>query len=522
MNGKLMDHFENKFINLNVRDQMNVLKRRFFNSMDDILNDKSSDEDISQEKIEITPQVTPQVTPQATPSNMEKDKNINQNKSLRMYKCDFCKKGDLIDYRYKCLICDDYDLCGKCFESRKINKNHYLKHPMVRYDYPGELFGTKFKPSEINLAEFVKIFKYEIHQGIRCNFCSMSSIHGLRFKCDICNNFDLCYECYKKDKSSLSHSSHDHPLIVHGKTQSLEIDENSIEKISVLGSGGFGTVYKSRHKNLDNKIVACKVIKLEVGRQKEGDLVDLYKSYTQELNAYTELKGVNILRMFGHCIQKTPDSFNLMIITEFMSKGSLKSLLEKEPDLSFRRRFDIVCDVAAGMARIHEHHFIHRDIRPDNILVNSYYTAKIGDMGIAKFIPTNMNRNTLIGCPPFMPPEFHTGNYDQKLDIFTFGLTLNIIFNGRHNERDRLRHYEIIKRADVFREYINACISPNPTNRPTSKIISEKFQILRKLIEQEIFTKEMFPIYKQMTMDQKNEHFKILYDKFMRNKECSL
>jgi hypothetical protein len=56
-------------------------------------------------------------------------------------------------------------------------------------------------------------------------------------------------------------------------------------------------------------------------------LADLYKSFTQELNAYTELKGVNILTIFGHCIQNTPDSFNLMIITEFMSKGSLKSVV---------------------------------------------------------------------------------------------------------------------------------------------------------------------------------------------------
>jgi hypothetical protein len=502
----LKKQFEN-LSNLKAKDQINLVKRKIFDSMDDLLNNKSSNENPGNnpEAINITPNI------------IERDKSPN--KKLPMYRCDVCKKEDFLEYRYKCLICEDYDQCGKCFERRKINQNHYLSHPMVRFDFPGELFGAKFKNSQINIMNFFSIFKNEIHQGVRCNFCSMSSILGLRFKCDVCNNFDLCFDCYKKDKSSLNHSSHEHPLIVYGKTQSLVIEESSIEKISVLGSGGFGTVYKSKHKDLSNKIVACKVIKLDVGRQKEYDLIELYKSYTQELNAYTELKGCNILRMFGHCIKKKIDSFDLMIVTEFMEKGSLKSLLEKEPNLTYRRRFDIACDIAAGMARIHEHQFIHRDIRPDNVLIDSNYTAKIGDMGIAKFIPPHINRNTLIGCPPFMPPEFHTGNYDQKLDVFTFGLTLNIIFNGRHNENDRLRHYEITRKADLFRDYIQVCVNPDPVKRPTSKNISDKFLIIRKLIEQEIFTTENFFKYKNMTYVQKNDHFKILQDKITRTQK---
>ena len=89
--------------------------------------------------------------------------------------------------------------------------------------------------------------------------------------------------------------------------------------------------------------------------------------------------------MYGYCVQVNPrNKINLMVITEYMSKGSLGDLIKNEPNLSFRRKFEITCDVAAGMARIHEHNFIHRDIRLDNILINSKYRAKIGDMGISK------------------------------------------------------------------------------------------------------------------------------------------
>ena len=239
----------------------------------------------------------------------------------------------------------------------------------------------------------------------------------------------------------------------------------------------------------------------------------LYNSYIQELNAYKELKGVNILKMFGHCIQATDNSVNLMIITEFMSKGSLNSLLESEKDLSDRRKFDIVCDIAAGMARIHEHTFIHRDIRPDNILISSNYTAKIGDMGIAKLFENN--KNTIIGPRHFMPPEFYSGNYDQKLDVFTFGLTVNIIFNGQHKEEHPIR---ITKEADVFREYIHVCVDHTPSKRPTSKLISEKFRLIKKLIDKVVFTEKIFSSYVSMTTAKKNAVFLMLYQKLIKHK----
>ena len=476
----------------------NCLKRRFSKKTDDLLNEEAFDDNESDND-------------DADSVNYINNYiNMIPNKDMHYCICDFCKKSNFTEYRYKCLVCDDYDLCGRCFESRNLSKNHLLCHALVRFDFPGELFGIKFKDNEINLANFMNIFQNEKHSGVKCNLCSVIPIRGLRFKCDKCIDFNVCSSCYKKSKSSLSHPYSRHQIIVQFKETSLELDEKNIELLSVLGSGGFGTVYKSKLKNLNNKTVASKVIKLQLSENFK-DLHELQKSFTQELNAYTELKGVNILKMFGHCIQKTPNYINLIIVTELMSKGSLTDLFKNEPNLSYRLRFDIACDIAAGMTRIHEHKFIHRDIRPANILIDSYYTAKIGDMGIAKIIQNKNNNNTLVGCPPYMPPEFFTGNYDQKLDVFTFGLTLNIIFNGKHNEKERLKHYEIIRKADVFQEYINSCINTDPTKRPESKKISLKFQILKKIIDDEIFPKEKYQKYKKMSTTEKNDYFKHLY-----------
>jgi hypothetical protein len=441
----------------------------------------------------------------------------NMNKDIHYCICDFCKKEDFTEYRYKCLTCNDYDLCGKCFEKRYVNKDHLLSHPVIRFDVPGEIFGLKFENSEINLSNFEKSFSNETHEGVKCDICMKAPIKGLRLKCDTCNDFDLCFGCYSNKKSNERHSFNEHPVIVHGKSHSLELDENNIEFLSKLGSGAFGTVHKAKLKNL-NKIVACKVITLKNDQDFLMQLLGmdpetLYKSYIQEMNAYKELKGVNILKMFGHCIQTTANSVNLMIVTEFMSKGSLKSLLDNEKDLSYRRKFDIVCDIVAGMARIHDHSFIHRDIRPDNILIDDKYTAKIGDMGIAKLI--NSDKNTIFGCISFMPPEFYSGNYNEKLDVFTFGLTLNIIYNGTHQEKNPII---LTKQAELFQEFINVFVDHDPMKRPESKTISEKFRLIKKIFDKIIFSEKRFATYVNMSTQNKNLIFKTLYEKIIKHK----
>lgn len=332
-----------------------------------------------------------------------------KNSSFHKIICKLCKESDFQIYRYKCLICEDYNLCGDCFEKKQQDTEHKLEHPVVRFETPNELFGLKFDDTEINLLNFIELFQTTRHSGFKCDGCLMNPIQGIRFKCDQCHEFDLCLDCYWDKKSTLKHSYSQHTLIALGKNANLEIDPSNIELLRELGSGAFGSVYKSRLRNL-NKIVACKIIQIDKlnNNNNSQDKTVLYESYLHELNAYKELKGVNILKMFGHCVEKVNNTkSNLMIITEFMSRGSLTTLLNNDPNITYRRRLQIATDIACGMARIHEHGFIHRDIRADNILIAEDFTAKIGDMGIAKLIENN--KNTMIGCRPFMPPEFYTG-----------------------------------------------------------------------------------------------------------------
>ena len=175
----------------------------------------------------------------------------------------------------------------------------------------------------------------------------------------------------------------------------------------------------------------------------------------------------------------------LALITEYMSKGSLADVLKKEPYLSGRRRLSIAHQVSSGMVKIHELNYIHRDIRPDNILIDEKYVAKIGDMGIAREL--NSDTQTSIGFPPYMPPEFFTGQVDQSLDIYTFGLTLNQMYGGTiHN--GFVNGHKIHLIAPVFRNLIYACTQLDQLARPTS---SEVESILWKysFVVNEVFQK---------------------------------
>ena len=204
-----------------------------------------------------------------------------------------------------------------------------------------------------------------------------------------------------------------------------------------------------------NKIVACKVISVPQNR------TGLEQSFLKELAAYNELSGAYILQTFGHGMERPASGPNkkYMLVMEFMERGSLKSVIKGKEKLSIEEKLKMVCDVASGMRKLHDHAMIHRDIRPDNILVTGNFIAKIGDMGIARSVDSkSMEQMTMVGCQPFMPPEFYSGQYNQSLDVFTFGLTLYELFVGSTHEFDQSTFLiSLPKKSPVFDDLIKRC-----------------------------------------------------------------
>lgn len=189
-----------------------------------------------------------------------------------------------------------------------------------------------------------------------------------------------------------------------------------------------------------------------------------------------------------------------------MENGSLQYLLKKEPHkLPLARKLTIARQIASGMRRIHEHGMIHRDIRPDNVLISQGYNAKISDMGIARAMDPD-GKHTRIGCRQFMPPEFYT-KYNQKLDIFTYGLTINQLFTELEHNFESTPTGPLIslkKLSPVFyHDIIKKCLHYEPAHRPTAIQIEK----LLEFYEQAFMKTMLSDAFKRMDLEKKDEVF---------------
>jgi serine/threonine protein kinase len=204
---------------------------------------------------------------------------------------------------------------------------------------------------------------------------------------------------------------------------------------------------------------------------------------------------------------------------EFMGRGSIQNVLDNEQHtLSIRRKLDMARQIAAGMRRIHQHGMIHRDIRPDNILVTLDYTVKIGDMGIARVLDLT-GQQTRIGCREFMPPEFFRDSSDgyaicdEKLDIYTYGLTLNQLFTDTvHDFHFNLSSPQITlkKQSPIFYdEIIVKCLDNDPKQRPTALEIEKILELYEQAFNDTMRSKA----YTKMNIKEKDRVFMDFYQK---------
>ncbi|CAF1148117.1 unnamed protein product [Didymodactylos carnosus] len=343
------------------------------------------------------------------------------------------------------------------------------------------------------------------HRNITvCDGCHRPYIDSFYYQCEECQDYELCYFCAHQNVTTGFHTIDHRMLLLSNKTMPI-IDIHELEFGKELGHGAFGIAYKAYWPSR-KLTVACKVITVPV---------DIFthtreKSFFKEVAAYSQLVDPNILKIYGYSQRLLENGTReYVLVMEFMDKGSLNSLLYKTKEkLSLRKKLSLACDVASGMKKIHDYRMIHRDIRPDNILVKENYTAKIGDMGIARAMDSNQPL-TVIGCIPYMPLEFYTGTYDQKLDIFTFGLTLNELFTEiSHNNKNR--RISITKQSPVFRHLIAECINDDPKRRPIANNIVIRLQRFRNALNKLIKRTKEYPA---LSEERKNQILIDLYKK---------
>jgi len=195
-----------------------------------------------------------------------------------------------------------------------------------------------------------------------------------------------------------------------------------LEKVA---EGGMGTVYKGRHRDT-GQIVAVKVIAPHmVGNQV------LMKRFFQEYNASRQLDHPNVVRALEfNNTNSTP-----YMVMEFVEGESLGRKLERDGKLPEAEAKRLIIQVAQALHKAHKGKLVHRDVKPDNILVTPEGQAKLADLGLVKEVETDLNLTRTgrgLGTPNFMAPEQfrNAKKADGRCDIYSLGATLYMMVTG--------------------------------------------------------------------------------------------
>ncbi|MDE6434292.1 MAG: Stk1 family PASTA domain-containing Ser/Thr kinase [Lachnospiraceae bacterium] len=200
------------------------------------------------------------------------------------------------------------------------------------------------------------------------------------------------------------------------------IIQNRYEIIERVGSGGMSVVYKAKCHVL-NRYVAMKVLKPEF-----ADDTSFVNKFRIEAQSAAGLSHPNIVNVFD----VGEENGFYYIVMELVEGITLKEYIQQNGRLPYQTALDFIIQIASGIEVAHEHHTIHRDIKPQNIIVSKNGTLKVTDFGIAKAATSNTVASSAMGSVHYISPEQARGGYsDERSDIYSLGITLYEMLTGR-------------------------------------------------------------------------------------------
>lgn len=194
------------------------------------------------------------------------------------------------------------------------------------------------------------------------------------------------------------------------------------EIISKIGTGGMSDVYKAKDHKL-NRFVAVKVLKAEFSENKS-----FVSKFRVEAQSAAGLMHPNIVNVYD---VGEEDGMHFMVM-ELVEGITLKHYIEKKLRLSVKEAISIAIQVSMGIESAHNNHIIHRDIKPQNIIISKEGKVKVTDFGIARAATSDTITSNAMGSVHYTSPEQARGGYsDEKSDIYSLGITMFEMLTGR-------------------------------------------------------------------------------------------
>jgi len=219
-------------------------------------------------------------------------------------------------------------------------------------------------------------------------------------------------------------------MLLNGKWRGFFVASGKYKLLQLLGVGGMGKVYLCEHIRL-KRLVALKVLTLDPN--KDASAVE---RFSREAVAAANLKSPHIVR--AHDIDQ--DGQLHYFVMEYVDGSSLQEIVKKHGPLEISRACHYISQAALGLQHAHEAGWVHRDIKPGNLLLDRAGTVKILDMGLARFfyepgkgITERLDDNAVLGTADYLAPEQATNSHevDIRADIYSLGATFYFLLTGR-------------------------------------------------------------------------------------------
>ncbi|XP_055821766.1 probable serine/threonine-protein kinase WNK10 isoform X1 [Solanum dulcamara] len=261
-------------------------------------------------------------------------------------------------------------------------------------------------------------------------------------------------------------------------------DERYIRYSEILGSGAFKTVYKA-FDNIDGIEVAWNQICIDDALQSPEYLERLYS----EVHLLRMLKNENIIKLYSSWVDDVNKSINM--ITELFSSGSLRQYRRKHKTVDTKAIKHWARQILQGLHYLHSHNppVIHRDLKCDNIFINGNHgEVKLGDLGLATIMEQPTARS-VIGTPEFMAPELYDEEYNELVDIYSFGMCILELITCEYPYSECRNQAQIYKKVTTgikpaslakvtdahVKQFVEKCLAPVSVRLSAAELLEDPF-----------------------------------------------
>lgn len=211
-------------------------------------------------------------------------------------------------------------------------------------------------------------------------------------------------------------------------------------KYEILGTGAYSTVYEGY-----NKLTKEKVAIKEINKKKNIKYIERFRN---EIKIMESINNINIIKL----LTSIENNDYIYIIMEFCEKGDLRKFLKKRALKEHNVR-NLMVQLVSGIQYMYNNNIYHRDLKPQNILIDKYYNLKITDFGLAKTQENNELFETICGSPMYMAPEIMKyKKYDRKADLWSLGVIFYELLTGKtpFNASNHAELIENIEKNEIY------------------------------------------------------------------------